>query len=259
MPADLALIRARASSRSANIFPCSRWLCYLPLSRSIATARMVLFALTAAVTAIALIMLTYDLFFPGIWLATFARAQAINCVGIGIIIASAACVRTIERYESRRAHPQRSVQVLLWTFIACSAALAFCGAAIILATTREVLIATGCGIIALIYMMIIRRFALPPSGIVGIAVPAFTIAHFAVSRHLAERSTSVLLAFAEGSPPLFIAPSQRALTMRQLLVRSRTFAALVFSIAKETTRRQTRWPRPRRQHSRSNWESRCSG
>ena len=52
-------------------------------------AEWILFALTAAVTAIALIMLTHDLFFPGAWLAAFAREQAINCVGMGTIIASA--------------------------------------------------------------------------------------------------------------------------------------------------------------------------
>jgi hypothetical protein len=190
-------------------------------------AESVLFALTTAVTAIALIMLTHDLFFPGIWLATFARAQAINCVGMGTIIASAACIRTIERYESRRARPQRSVQVLLWTFIACGAALALCSAATILGTTREVLIATGCGIIALVYMMIIRRFALRLLGIVGIAVPAFAIAILLLAAYLAERSTSVLLAFA-GSSPSLTALSQRVLDDAPIVgTGAGTFAALV--------------------------------
>ena len=135
-------------------------------------AEWILFALTAAVTAIALIMLTHDLFFPGVWLATFARAQAINCVGMGTIIASAACIRTIERYETRRSSPQRSVPVLLRTFVACSAALAICGAAVMLGATREVLIATGYGILALACVLIIRRFALGTFGITAIAAPA---------------------------------------------------------------------------------------
>jgi hypothetical protein len=125
-------------------------------------AEWLLFALTAAVTAIALLVLTYDLCFPGAWVATFARAQAIDCVGMGIIIASAACIRTIERYESRRSSPQRSVPVLQWTFVACGAALALCSSAIILGATREVLIATGCGILALTCVLIIRRFPLGP-------------------------------------------------------------------------------------------------
>ena len=219
----------------ASVIALGQYLCVLAvafLSAAVAVdrhrAESVLFALTTAITAIALIMLTHDLFFPGIWLATFARAQAINCVGMGIIVASAACIRTIERYESGRARPERSAQVLLWTFVACSAALALCGAATILGTTREVLIATGCGIIALIYMMIIRRFALRLLGIVGIAAPAFAIGILLLGAHLAERSTSVLLAFAEGSPPSLTALSQRVLDDAPIVgTGAGTFAALV--------------------------------
>ena len=68
-------------------------------------AKWILFALTAAATASALIMLTDDLLFHGIWLATFARAQAVDCVGMGAVIASAACIRTIERHETRHSNP----------------------------------------------------------------------------------------------------------------------------------------------------------
>lgn len=111
-------------------------------------AERILFALTAAVTAI-VVMLTHELFFPEVWLTTFARTQAFNCVGMGTNIVSAACICTIERYETRRSSPQRSGPVLLRTFVACSAALAICGAAVMLDATREVLIATGYGILAL--------------------------------------------------------------------------------------------------------------
>jgi hypothetical protein len=99
-------------------------------------AERILFALTAAVTAI-VVMLTHELFFPEVWLTTFARTQAFNCVGMGTNIASAACICTIERYETRRSSPQRSGPVLLRTFAACSAALAICGAAVMLDATRE--------------------------------------------------------------------------------------------------------------------------
>ena len=63
-------------------------------------AEWLLFALTAAVSAIALIILTYDFSLPGAWVATFARAQAVDCLSMGIIVTSAACIRTIERYEN---------------------------------------------------------------------------------------------------------------------------------------------------------------
>ena len=190
-------------------------------------AEWILFALTAAVTAIALVMLTHELFFPGIWLATFARAQAINCVAMGTIIASAACIRTIERYETRRSSPQRSVAVLLRTFVACSAALAICGAAVLLDATREVLIATGYGILALACVLIIRRFAIGTFGITAIAAPALGAAILLAAYHPAERSTSVLLAFAGVSSPSVIALSERVLDDAPLVgTGAGTFAAL---------------------------------
>jgi hypothetical protein len=58
---------------------------------------------------------------------------------MGTITASAACICTIECYETPRSSPQRSGPVLLRTFVACSAALAMCGAAVMLDATREVL------------------------------------------------------------------------------------------------------------------------
>ena len=99
----------------ASVIPLGQYLSVIAvafLSAAVAVDRQraewILFALTAAVTAIALVMLTHELFFPEVWLTTFARAQAINCVGMGTIIASAACICTIERYETRRSSPQRS-------------------------------------------------------------------------------------------------------------------------------------------------------
>jgi hypothetical protein len=77
-----------------------------------------LFALTAAAVAIALITWKYDWFFPEV-IASHLRAT---------IIAAAACFRTIERYETRHANPQRSVPILLGTLVARSVALAICGA-----------------------------------------------------------------------------------------------------------------------------------
>jgi hypothetical protein len=190
-------------------------------------AEWILFALTAAVTAIALVMLTHKLFFPGVRLATFVRAQAINCVGVGTIIASAACIRTIERYETRRSSPQRSVPVLLRTFVVCSAALAICGAAVMLDATREVLIATACGILALACVLLIRRFALGTFGITAIAAPALGAAILLLAYHPAERSTSVLLAFAGASSPSLIALSERVLDDAPLVgTGAGTFAAL---------------------------------
>jgi hypothetical protein len=182
-------------------------------------AEWILFALTAAVTAIALMMLTRP--------APFARAQAIDCMGMGVIIAGAACIRTIERYETRRSSPQRSVPVLLWTLVACSAALASCGAVVTLSATREILIATAYGIFALTCISIIRRFALGPIGTTAIAAPALGAAILLLAYHPAERGTSVPLGFAGASDPSLIALSERVLHDAPLVgTGAGTFAAL---------------------------------
>jgi len=189
-------------------------------------AEWILFALTAAVTAIALIMLTDDLLSPEASLATFARAQGVNCVGMGTIIASVACIRTIERYETRHSNPNRSVPVLLWTFVACTVALAICSAAMIVGATREMLFAMGYGILALAYMTIIRRFALRLLGIMGMVVPALAIAILLLAAHPIERGTSALLAFTGASSPSF-ALTQRVLDDAPLVgTGAGTFTAL---------------------------------
>src|SRR5262245_47745755 len=66
--------------------------------------------------------------------------QGVNCVGMGTIIACAACIGTVERYEVRCSNPQRSVPALLWTLVGCGAALAICGAAVMLGATVKYLL-----------------------------------------------------------------------------------------------------------------------
>jgi hypothetical protein len=183
-------------------------------------AEWILFALTATVVAIALITQMHDL-------PTFARAQAIDCVSMGTIIASTACIRAIERYETRRSSPQRSVPVLLWTFVACSAALAICGAVVILGATREILLATAYGIFALACILIIRRFALGKIGPAAIVAPALGAAIVGLAYQAAGRGTSVPLAFTGASDLSLIALSERVLYDAPLVgTGAGTFAAL---------------------------------
>jgi hypothetical protein len=183
-------------------------------------AEWILFALTAAVVAIALITRTHDL-------PTFARAQAIDCVSMGTIIAGTACIRTIERYETRRSSPQRSVPVLLWTFVACSAALAICAAVEMFGATREILIATAYGVFALISISIVRRFALGAIVTAAIVASALGAAIILLTYQPAERGTSVPLAFTGASDPSLIALSERVLYDAPLVgTGAGTFAAL---------------------------------
>jgi hypothetical protein len=189
-------------------------------------AEWILFALTAAVVAIALITRTYDLFFPQVWLPTFARAQAVDCVSIGTIIACMACIRTIERYETRHSNPQRSVPVLVWTFVACSAAMIGCGVVVMLSATRGILVATGFGVLAMVCVTIIRRFALGPVGTIAIAAIALSAAILLLAYEAAERGVSTTLALAGASDPSLVALSDRVLYDAPLIgTGAGTFAA----------------------------------
>jgi hypothetical protein len=173
-------------------------------------AEWILFALTGAVTLIALIALLHDVLLPGTLLPAFARPQAVDCAAMGTIIASVACMRTIERYETRHSNPQRSLPALRLTFVACSVALAICGASLIVGATREMLFATGYGFLALACMMIIRRFRLGLWLAVGIAASALGVATMLAAAHLDKRA-SVTLVFAGAPSALLPALSERVL------------------------------------------------
>jgi hypothetical protein len=103
------------------------------------------------------------------------------------------------------------VPVLLWTFVACSAALTICGAVAIFGATREIVIATAYGIFALICISIIRRLALGAVGTAAIAAPALGAAILLLASHPAERGTSVSLAFTGASDPALTALTERVI------------------------------------------------
>ena len=189
-------------------------------------AEWILFALTVAVTIVGLIVITQNLFFPGAWLAAFAQVQATDCASLGTIIAGAACIRAIERYETRSAQ-QRSMLTGPQTFISCGAGLAICGVALTLGAKQEVIFATCYGLLALACQVIVRRFGLGLWGVAGMAVPALGIAIILVATHPAQRGMSAPFAFAGGSPPSLTALSQRMLDDAPLVgTGAGTFAAL---------------------------------
>jgi hypothetical protein len=190
-------------------------------------AEWLLFALTGACTATALLVLIHDLLFPGAWLTPFTRSQAIDCAGMGTIISGAACLRTVERYETRHASPGRSVPILRWTLAATAAALAICAAALAFDTTYWTIFAFGCGLVSLACVLIIRRLALGPWGATMIAAAALGMAILLLAAHPVERGRGVPLAFAAAPSASLTAISERALEDAPLVgTGAGTFAAL---------------------------------
>ena len=188
-------------------------------------AEWILFALTAAAAAIALIVLTDDLAFAGVALPPLSRLSAIDCASLGMIIATAACLRAIERYETHRSAPRTAI---LWISAGGFLALPICLAALVLGARYWTLFATGCGFASLVSVWIIRRLELGPWGTTAIAVPLFGVALLGMmmAYRQPERNASISLAQAESSVAQ-ITLSQRILQDAPLFgTGAGTFAAL---------------------------------
>ena len=184
----------------ASVIALGRYVCMAAVmlgSAAIAVdrkrAKWILFALLGAAAASALIFLVDELFYSGTGLTLFQKAQTLDCAALGVIFASAACIRTVERYEASRV---RSMQSFMYTFLASSAALASCAAALFFDRTREVATATGYGFVAFACMLIMRRFRLGAWYASMIAATAICLGVVLLGMHQTERAKSPLLAFA---------------------------------------------------------------
>ena len=186
-------------------------------------AEWLLFALTGACTLIGLIVLIHVSFPSSSGLPPFVPAPAIDCAALGTIIASAACIRAIERYQTRRS----STPVLLRTSIASSVALGICILALLLGGTYQVLIATACGCATLAWIKIVRRFESSRLNFTIVTVLVTIAAIFLAIVQPVERGKTLLLAFATSSS-VTTAASERMLADTPLVgTGAGTFAALL--------------------------------
>ena len=186
-------------------------------------AEWLLFALAGACALIGVIVLIRVSFPSGSGLPPFVPAAAIDCAALGTIIAAAAIIRAIERYETRRSR----LTLLLPTFIASSVALVICILALLRGGTHQAVIAAACGCAALVWIKMIRRFA--PSGL-SFAFVTVLILIAAIGLTIyrpVERGKTLLLAFATSSS-VTTAASERMLADAPLVgTGAGTFAALL--------------------------------
>ena len=177
-------------------------------------AEWTLFSLMAATTVVALGVLVSDFFDAkdasdgGI---SLTRAQALDCAALGVIFAGATAIRTLERYETRRAHPDRSVPLLMVSFACCAAALVICIAALALNAKATVLVATAYGAGALGAVVFVRRLGLGPWGILAIVLPGVALTAFLIAGNPALGTRSFCLIFATQSSDTLTSTSQRIL------------------------------------------------
>jgi len=217
---------AQALGRYITIVAIGFWTAAAAVDRS--RAERILFALVTATGLIALTAMAAVLFeFQGFTNAAgFELVQATDCILIGVIVAGAAMVRTLERYETRRAHPDRSVATLAVTFAACAAVFALCVAALLVLAPVSVLVPAGYGIGALLAIVLIRRLDLGRWGIATIYVPAVVLAALLGAGKASMATQDLSLVFAT-APEALVSTSQRLLTDAPLLgTGAGTFAAI---------------------------------
>lgn len=174
-------------------------------------AEVLLFTLTYAVTMIAVITLTHAWLLPSLQLSPFLRAQAAVCVAMGTIVASSACIRTVERHETRAARPRRRGSTLLLTFMCSSTALVICATTLVLDGTRQEQVAAACGVALLVCITIIRRLQLQLWGIAIIAISLTGAGVLLIAAQPSARGRSLLLSFAVSSPTSPPSVSERVL------------------------------------------------
>lgn len=178
-------------------------------------AEWVLFALTAATTLIALMVLAADL--DGFTLLSNndggpAGNAATESAGLGVILAVAAAFHTFELGKTQRPGQGRSTVGIWLTFVACLVAVAICSLAVIEGATYQAYFAVTCGVATLAVAIGIRRFAVGSWGYSAIVSVASLVAIAAVILQPGSRTLSLTLAFATHAPAPLIAVTQRVLT-----------------------------------------------
>jgi hypothetical protein len=218
---------ALALGRYLTIVAIGFWTAAAAIDRQ--RAEHILFALVAATGLIALIMTAAKLFGFGDFRSAAGPAlmQATDSMVIGVIVAGAAMVRTLERYETRRANPGRSVTTLTATFAACAAAFTLCFGSLLALAPRSVLVPAGYGIGVVAAIVLIRRLDLGRWGIAGICASAIVVAAPVGAGYLGGAKQDFSFGFARPSPEALVSTTQRMLIDAPFLgTGAGTFAAI---------------------------------
>jgi hypothetical protein len=177
-------------------------------------AAWILFALTAATTLIALMVLAVRLSGPTLMSNSDSGLMsdaATDSAALGIILAAAAMLHTFERDKMQRTDRGGSI-IWYWpTFVACLVAVAICSSAVIVGATKQAYFAVACGIATFAIAVIIRRFAFGPWGYSAIVSTALVVVFAAVAIQPDGRTVGLTLAFATHAPAPLITVTQRVL------------------------------------------------
>jgi hypothetical protein len=178
-------------------------------------AEWVLFALTAATTIIALMVLAAGLgnfTFLSKSIGSPASAATTDSAGLGIILAVATALYTIERAKTQQLGQGESAVWLRLTSAACLIAVAICSLAVFVGATSQTYFAVSYGVATFAVAIVGRRFRLGPWGYSAIVSVALVVGIAAVALQPRRQTMDLTLAFAARAPAPLIAVTQRVLT-----------------------------------------------
>lgn len=177
-------------------------------------AEWMLMALAALATLVAVLLDVYRLgglfFIPQS--ATAAPAQSMQAISaLGVLVTAAAAILAFERFETR--HPSLGLSVLSFSrlFVYCLIGFAITSASVLLFAPRPVVFAAGCGLMTMVWVLIMRRLGLGRwSGVVA-GVMGFAAAALIVVNQWGSESIALSLRFAAERSPALVATTQRLL------------------------------------------------
>ena len=194
-------------------------------------ARWILFALTTATALTALMLLAVGLGDAAqldIQDRAHLIAAATNGAVLGIILAIAAALQTLERPNAPSQGQDDSPVLVLLVFVLCLAALATCSLAVFNYATSEAYFALAFGVATFVVALIIHRFQLDVWGYSAIVAIVVVVAIAALALRLGNRMTDFTLAFAASPQSPLIALTRRILAETSWLgTGAGTFAAIL--------------------------------
>jgi hypothetical protein len=136
--------------------------------------------LTAATILLASMLMAHTVVGQFALVATATLTSLIAASALGVVIATASVIRSIERYETRRNRADVTPVKFAWSLTMGLSTFALCWVALVIAAPSAVTFSAACGFAVVALVLIIRRFNLAPIAALALAAVAVIVAIAAV-------------------------------------------------------------------------------
>lgn len=190
-------------------------------------AEWLLYWLTGTTAFLAAALIAYNLLEPFPVAGSRAPAALWASSALGTIIAAAATIRSVERYETRRNQAGMTRTKFARSLTANLSALAMCWIALVIAAPIEVTFAACCGSAAAWLVVIMRRFALERFAVGALAAVTIVAAIAIAAASSNAAGGSLTLRFAAKSSPSAVSIAERMIVDNPVGTGAGTFGSLL--------------------------------